>query len=248
MINHGKGKIMSDEMFTSHISKKFDEELESLRTQFLSMGGLIEKQFTDAIHALLDANIDLAEEVITKDHLVNDLEGKLDASIEKILARRQPTARDLRLVMMMSKSITDLERMGDEAAKIARVAKAMVDEGESPRGYRETRNISNQVRLMIYEVLDSFARFDLEQAVKVMHADTVIDEEYQSAMRSLLTYIMEDGKYISRVINVMWVLRAIERVGDHGRNIAEQVIYVISGKDVRHIGFTELENIINHES
>lgn len=228
--------------FGNHISKRFDEELESLRTEFLSMGGLVEKQIADAIHSLLDADPRLAEEVIRKDNEVNAFERKLDEGIEKVLARRQPAASDLRLLLMLSKSITDLERIGDEAAKIAKVAKTMIDEGESPRGYRETRNIGNQVRLMIHEVLDSLARFNAEQALRVMQADVdIVDAEYQTAMRALLTYLMEDSRHIKRVINVMWVLRAIERIGDHARNVAEQVIYVISGDDVRHIDADELE-------
>lgn len=232
---------MRESEFKNHISTQYDKELEALRTEFLAMGGLIEKQFADAIHSLLDTDIHMAEDVIFKDKMVNDLERSLDESIARVLAKRQPAAKDLRLILMLSKSITDLERIGDESVKIARIAKAMMEEGDSPRGYRETRNISNQVRLMIHEVLDAFARFNAEQALRVMQADVDIDYEYQTAMRALLTYLMEDGRYISRIINVMWVLRAVERVGDHARNVAEQVIYVISGNDVRHLEVEDLE-------
>lgn len=230
--------------FKSHISKQFDAELEDLRSVFLEMGGLVEKQIADGIHSLLDGNISQAEAVIDKDAEVNNFERYLDENIERILARRQPTAIDLRLIIMLSKSITDLERMGDEAVKIARIAKQMYEDGESPRGYRETRNIGNQVRLMIHEALDSFARFDADQALTVMHADGDIDAEYQSTIRALLTYIMEDSRFVSRIINVMWVLRAIERIGDHARNIAEQVIYIVSGDDVRHTSLDDVEEKI----
>lgn len=233
--------------FKNHISTKYDSELESLRTEFLSMGGFVEKQITDAIHSLVDADLHLAEDVVLKDSTVNDFERSLDNIIAKIMTRRQPAGKDLRLLLMISKSVTDLERMGDEAVKIARVAMTMANEGESPRGYRETRNMGNQVRVMIHEMLDAFARFDAEQSLAVMRSDVDVDYEYQTAMRALLTYLIEDSHYIKRVINVMWVLRAIERIGDHTRNVAEQIIYVISGDDVRHmnvedIGLTVTEN------
>ncbi|MEC7120303.1 MAG: phosphate signaling complex protein PhoU, partial [Pseudomonadota bacterium] len=154
---------------------------------------------------------------------------------------RQPTANDLRTVLAMSKANTDLERIGDEAGKIARIAQALVEEGESPRGYMETRHIGNQVRLMIREALDAFARLDVEQALRVMQADADIDREYQSATRTLMTYMIEDSRQISRVINVLWVLRSLERMGDHARNISEQVIYMVKGQDVRHTHIDEIE-------
>jgi phosphate transport system protein len=144
----------------------------------------------------------------------------------------------------MSKANTDLERIGDEAAKIARIAQSLCEDGESPRGYMETRHIGNQVRVMIHDALDAFARLDAEQALRVMMADADIDREYQSATRTLMTYMIEDPRHIARVINVMWVLRSLERIGDHARNISEQVIYMVKGLDVRHTSFEEVEKHI----
>lgn len=220
--------------FNNHISTRFDTELESLRTLFLSMGGLVEKQIADALHALLDGNMTLADSVIARDAEVNDYEQELDEDIEKILARRQPTAIDLRLILMLSKSITDLERMGDEAIRIARSAKLLFEEHHPERGYREVRHIGNQVRVMIHDVLDAFARLDAEQAFMVKQGDLDIDAEYRAALRTLVDYSVEHSEQVPNTINVMWVLRAVERIGDHTSNIAEQVIYVISGDDVRH--------------
>ena len=192
------------EEYGHHISQKFNSELEEIRTHFLEMGGLVEKQVTDAIHSLLES-----------DKRINAMETKLDDELVRILARRQPAASDLRMIVAISKAITDLERIGDEAAKIARYAVALCEEGESPRGYVETRHIGNQVRVMLHDTLDAFARLDVEQAFRVMQSDHQIDMEYKTATRALMTYMMEDSRYISRVLNVMWVLRSLERIGDH---------------------------------
>ena len=232
------------EEYKKHISSRFDSELESLCNQFIAMGGLVEQQVSDAVVALIEGNLELADAVIEKDDIVNDYERKIDERVELMLAKRQPAAGDLRL----SKATTDLERIGDEAAKIARVASQMDKQGHSPRGYSESRNLSAQVCSMIHEALDAFARFDLEHALKVVKTDQKIDEEYASTMRALLTYILEDNRYITQVINVMWVLRAIERVGDHARNVAEQVIYVICGEDVRHIDIDQIQRRVDSQS
>lgn len=224
----------NQEDFTHHISQQFNADLEEVRTQFLAMGGLVEQQVADGIHALLDTDANMAVAVQQADTRVNRMETQIDESLVRILARRQPAASDLRMVIAISKANTDLERIGDEASKIARIAQALSEEGESPRGYTEARHIGNQVRLMIHEALDAFARLDAEQALRVMQADADIDREYQSATRALMTYMMEDPRYISRVINVLWVLRSLERIGDHARNISEQVIYMVKGEDVRH--------------
>ena len=231
--------------FSHHISSQFNENLQDVNTQFMSMGGLVEQQVTSAIHALLDTDAALALKVQFDDQAVNRMETQIDEALTLILARRQPAASDLRMVIAISKANTDLERMGDEAVKIARIAQTLCEEGESPRGYMETRHIGNQIRLMIHEALDAFARLDAEQALRVMQADADIDREYQSATRTLMTYMMEDPRHISRVINVMWVLRSLERIGDHARNIAEQVIYVAKGVDVRHVNYETVEKRIN---
>lgn len=231
----------SNPMLSHHISSQFNEELHGVNTKFMSMGGLVEQQVANAIHALLDTNVDLAVDVQFQDNVVNRLEIEIDEALTLILARRHPAAIDLRMVIAMSKANTDLERIGDEAAKIARIAQNLCEEGNSPRGYMETRHIGNQVRVMIHDALDAFARLDVDQALKVLLADADIDREYQSATRTLMTYMMEDPRHITRVINVMWVLRALERIGDHARNISEQVIYIVKGLDVRHTSLTEIE-------
>ena len=228
---------MTKEDYGHHISQQFNAELEDVRSHFLVMGGLVEKQVSDAMHALLDADSALAVAVQANDHRINAMETRIDEELVRILARRQPAASDLRMIIAISKSLTDLERIGDEAAKIARYAQALCEEGESPRGYMETRHIGNQVRLMIHDTLDAFARLDVEQAFKVMQADSEIDLEYKTATRALMTYMMEDSRYISRVLNVMWVLRCLERIGDHSRNISEQLIYLVKGADVRHVSY-----------
>lgn len=232
-------------VFNHHISSQFNENLQDVNTQFMSMGGLVEQQVTNAIHSLLDTDAALALKVQFEDQTVNRMETQIDEALTLILARRQPAASDLRMVIAISKANTDLERMGDEAAKIARIAQTLCEEGESPRGYMEARHIGNQVRLMIHESLDAFARLDADQALRVMQADADIDREYQSATRTLMTYMMEDPRHISRVINVLWVLRSLERIGDHARNIAEQVIYMVKGMDVRHTSYETIEKKMN---
>ena len=229
------------EDYGHHISQKFNAELEDIRTHFLAMGGLVEKQVTDAIHALLDADSVLAIAVQADDKKINAMETSLDDALVKVLARRQPAASDLRMIIAISKAIIDLERIGDEAAKIARYAQALCEEGESPRGYVETRHIGNQIRVMLHDTLDAFARLDVQQALRVMQSDREVDLEYKTATRALMTYMMEDPRYIARVLNVMWVLRSLERIGDHARNISEQVIYMVKGLDVRHTSVAEIE-------
>lgn len=231
-----------------HISKRFDADLDDIINLFLKMGGLVEQQVADAIHSLVDSNVALAEEVVDKDKEVNDFEQEMDDLIVKILAKRQPTASDLRLIFSLSKANTDIERIGDEASKIARIAAQLGENSSLTRGYTEIRHMSNQVRLMIHEALDAFVRLDAEQAFTVMQADSDIDGEYQSAIRSLITYIIEDSRDISKIVNVMWVLRALERIGDHARNIAENVIYCTSGKDIRHTHFDEVEKTLQEKA
>ena len=232
---------MKSKDYAHHISGQYNAELEEVRTHFLAMGGLVEKQVTDSISALLDADSALASSVQDNDRRINQMESGIDEEIIRILARRQPAASDLRMIIAIGKSITDLERMGDEAAKIARAALSLCEEGESPRGYLECRHIGNQVRLMIHEALDAFAHFDANQAFKVMQADAEIDLEYKTATRALVTYMMEDPRAISRVLNVMGVLRSLERIGDHARNISEQLIFLVKGTDVRHSSYEQVQ-------
>ncbi len=216
-------------VLSHHISSQFNEELQDVNTKFMTMGGLVEQQVANAIHALLDTDVSMAVDVQFQDNVVNQMERDIDEALTLILARRHPAAIDLRMVLAMSKANTDLERIGDEASKIGRIAQSLCEEGSSPRGYMETRHIGNQVRVMIHDALDAFARLDVDQALKVMLADADID------------YMIEDPRHISRVINVLWVLRSLERIGDHARNISEQVIYMVKGFDVRHTSVEEIE-------
>ncbi|WP_230655830.1 phosphate signaling complex protein PhoU [Psychrobacter sp. I-STPA10] len=227
-----------------HTSKSFDMELEETISLFLKMGNTAVNQVAKAIHALIDADEVLAKEVIKADHDINQMEIDLDELILLLVAKRQPAAVDLRLIMAISKGVVDLERIGDEAVKIAQMAVQVVEEGSSPRGYSEVQHLSNQVRLMTHNAMEAFSHQDVDQAFDVMRNDGVINEEYQSATRSLMTYIMEDSRHVSKVINIMWVLRALERIGDHARNIAELVIYSSSGTDVRHTDFSQVEKTI----
>ena len=232
------------ELTTDHISKQFNNELEMLRQHFLTMGGVVETQVQYAVQALLDGNGSLAEEVKDKDLTVNQLDGLIDEECRRILAKRQPAACDLRMVLSISKAVSELERIGDEAKKIANLTLNLVSEGESPRGYVEINRIGQMVSRMIHDTLDAYARLDIDAAIKVAKQDHLVDQEYNTAMRSLVTYMMEDPRSISRVINVIWVLRALERIGDHARYACQHLIFMVKGIDVRHIHANDLANEI----
>lgn len=223
-----------------HISQQFNADLEDLKTQLLEMGGLVERQVADAVNAISNADSRLAETVLENEPRIDEYEVNIDEQCTTVLARRQPAAGDLRMVLAVSKTTRDLERMGDEAKKIAQLALILCEEGVSPRGYVELRHIGNSVLKMIHHTLDAFARYDLNQALTVAREDREVDREYKSTMRELMTYMMEDPRSISRVLNVMWALRSLERLGDHSRNIAEHLIYMVKGKDVRHVKLSEL--------
>ncbi len=231
-----------------HSSKSYDNDLRECIDLFMTMGQMSAEQVTLATHALIDSNVELAKTVIEEDTKINQMEIKIDEMVVLLVAKRQPTANDLRLIIALSKGVVDLERIGDEASKIARMACKLHKEGVSPRGYSEVQNLSNQVRVMLLEALDAFLRMDPEQAFSVLQSDEMVNEEYQSASRSLMTYVMEDSRHVSKVINILWVLRALERVGDHARNIAELVIYCTSGKDVRHTDFVTVEQAVQEAS
>lgn len=219
---------------THHISQQYNIELDDIRTHLSEMGGMAQRQVNDAISALVDADFEKAEQVVCADSTVNSMEMSIDEECIRILARRQPAASDLRLVIAVTKAITDLERIGDEASKIARQAIALHHEGMAPRGYVEVRHIGGQVAKMLQDALDAFARLDMDLAHSVVQTDRTVDMEYSTAMRELVTYMMEDPRSITRVLNIMWSLRALERIGDHARNLAQYVIYLVKGEDVRH--------------
>ncbi len=230
---------------SQHISHKFDEEMESLRNQVLKMGGLVEQQINGAIEALQNTNAPGAEKIILNDHKVNTLEVNIDEACIQILARRQPAATDLRMVVAVIKTITDLERIGDEAEKIAKMALSLAedDAGFSSR-YAGIKHLGAQVKCMVHDVLDAYARLDVDAAIKVVRDDEDADREYQDLIRMLITFIMEDPRRTSEVLDVIWAARALERIGDHAKNIGEYVIYLVKGKDIRHLDLDEVEKNI----
>jgi len=233
--------MLKQEDYQQHISGKFNEELESLRNHMLEMGGKVERQLSTALDALVQRDSGEAELIVGRDSEVNEMEMAIDDECASILARRQPTASDLRLVVAIIKVNTDLERIGDEAAKVAKQAVRLSEDGASPSSFIEIRHIGNRVASMLHNALDAFARLDVDLSVEVVKGDTQVDKEYGSAMRSLVTFMMEDPRAISAILNEMWALRSLERIGDHACNIAEQVVYLVRGLDVRHGSLEELD-------
>lgn len=226
--------MLKQEDYKQHISEKFNVELEAIKNHLLEMGGKVEQQLNAAIDALVQRDTGAAESIVNRDHEVNKMEMKIDDECATILARRQPAASDLRLVVTVIKVNTDVERIGDEAAKIARQAIRLADENVSPTNYIEIRHIGAHVAANLRKALDAFARLDLDLAVEVVKDDSDVDKEYGSAMRSLVTFMMEDPRDIGAILNEMWALRSLERIGDHASNIAEHVVYLVQGQDVRH--------------
>jgi phosphate transport system protein len=220
--------------FENHIMTQFDEELEEIRTQLMEMGGKVEQQLKNAIQAVIKADSSLAEEVIRDERLVDEMEVDIDEACILIIARRQPAASDLRFVMMVTKAINDLERIGDEARKIANHAVILSEQDSLSQGYKEVRHLGSSVSAMLANALDAFARFDVDAAMKTLEEDAQVDLDYKSALRELVTYMMEDPRSISRAINILWVVRSLERIGDHAKNLCEQIVYVVKGKDIRH--------------
>ncbi|WP_231759005.1 phosphate signaling complex protein PhoU [Microbulbifer elongatus] len=223
-----------DMHFDQHISRQFNEDLESLKTEMLEMGGLVTRQVADAVEALANADSELAEKVLQVEEEIDRCEMEVDEHATLIIAKRQPAASDLRMVMSVIRIARDLERVGDEASKIAKMAIALTDEGTAPRGYTEIRHIANAVRKMLNDALDAYTRFDVKAAMETLAKDEQVDMDYRSAIREMVTYMMEDPRSISRVMNVLWTLRSLERIGDHAKNICEQVVYLVQGADIRH--------------
>ena len=222
-------------MIGEHSSKQYDHELETIRSKVLLMGGIVETQFQEAMHCFRASNVERADHVIAEDNTVNQLEVSLDDACSHLIVKRQPTANDLRTVMATIKVITDLERIGDEATKIARTSKSLHARGAiALNHYDMVRNIATATGDMLHDSLDAFARLDGKQALQLIARDEVIDHEFRSIMRNLITFMMEDPRTISSALDTLWVAKAIERIGDHAKNIAEYVIYVVEGKDIRH--------------
>lgn len=224
-----------------HISHKYNMELEDLRNRVLTMGGLVEKQIGDAVNALVTGDTQLADHVITTDYQVNSMEVGIDVECTRVLARRQPAASDLRLIVAVIKTITDLERIGDEAEKVAHMGLQLANQERPKNNYSELQSIGKIVREMLHNALNAFARMDVEEALRVVHEDKKVDHEYEAIMRQRITFMMEDPRLIARSLDVMWAARALERMGDHARNICEYVIYLVKGKDVRHTSLEQME-------
>ena len=231
---------MESEIFGQHISRKFNEELEQLRSQVSSMGGLVESQLTQAIEAIVSADSALGLEMAKRDVEVNRFEVKIDEECGRILATRAPAAADLRLVVAVIKAITDLERIGDEAQRIGILAARLAGETQEIKRYDELKTLAEHVLEMVHDALDAFSRLDAEDALKVVEEDKLVDEEYDMISRHCISMMMEDPHTIRRFMDVSWVARALERIGDHAKNICEYVIYLVKGKDVRHIEIEEL--------
>jgi len=229
-------------MQSEHTSKQYDAELESVRAKVLEMGGLVEQQIISALDALIKLDTHQAKDVMQCDTKVNQLEVQIDEECNRIIARRQPAASDLRMVMMIVKTITDLERIGDEATKIARTAQKIFDEDRmyKPR-FNEIKAMVALVRDMLRTALDSFARLDISKTVDVARQDELVDEHFRSATRQLITYMLEDPRTITMSLEVLFVAKALERIGDHAKNIAEYVVYMVKGIDVRHVSMQEME-------
>lgn len=225
-------------MTGEHSSKQYDMDLETIRSKVLLMGGLVESQFQDAIASFRSGNVTQAEQIIKADENVNNLEVSLDDACSHLIVKRQPAANDLRTVMATIKVITDLERIGDESSKIARAAKNISERGVTAINHYETiRVMAASAGNMLHDALDAFARLDGKQAIKLIAQDQEVDHEFRSVMRMLITFMMEDPRTISSALDTLWVAKAIERVGDHAKNIAEYVIYIVEGKDIRHTDY-----------
>jgi len=231
---------MQEALIEQHISEKFNKELRELRNQVLRMGGLVEEQLANAITALTSLDEKLAKEVYSNDYKINSLEVEIDEECTRILALRQPTARDLRLVMAVVKTIPDLERIGDQAERIAQMT-LQIPSDRGTKHFLAIRHLGEHVQKMLYNALDAFARLDIETALQVMHQESKVDQECDTIARQLMTYMMEDPRTIPIILNIMWSTRALERVAAHSRNICEYLIYFVKGKDVRHISLEQAE-------
>ncbi len=218
-----------------HISSRFNEDLDRLRNSVLAMGGLVESQLQRAVEAVVRGDSELGLEVARDDQRVDRMEVEIDHACSRIIATRQPAAGDLRLIMAIIKAITDLERIGDEAEKIATLATRLATMERPVDRYRELASLAGQVQEMLRAALDALARLDAKAAVQTLAMDEQVDREYDSITRQCITFMMEDPRTISRVMNVTWVARSLERIGDHAKNICEYVVYMVHGRDVRHL-------------
>ena len=227
-----------------HISRRFNEDLDRVRNQVLAMGGFVEQQLAKAVTALVEGDSSLGEAVAHDDFHVNNMEVSIDEECSRILATRAPAASDLRLIVAIIKAITDLERMGDECEKIGYIASRLAAQERPADKYREVKHLGRVVQDLVHDSLDAFARMDADAALRVARRYRLVDEEYEAIQRQSITFMMEDPRSIRRALDVMWVVRALERIGDHAKNICEYVIYMVHGKDVRHIRIEDVEHAL----
>ncbi|MCF6252505.1 MAG: phosphate signaling complex protein PhoU [Methylococcaceae bacterium] len=227
-----------------HISHLFDEEMEDIRHKVLTMGGLVEQQMENAVKAFMSCDQDLAEKVLQQDEMVNSLEMEIDHDCIQVIAKRQPAAVDLRMLISIIKAITELERIGDEAGRIAKMAIRLDATDYYHDQYHEINHLVDMVKEMLRGSLDAFARMSIDGITEITGKDEKVDREYTSIIRQLITQMMEDPRNITRAIDILWTARALERIGDHACNICEHVVYIVKGDDVRHLSQDELENKI----
>lgn len=217
-----------------HISQRYNEELEAVRNLVLTMGGIVEQMLADAVRALVEGDVALSEQVRITDRQVNDLELQIDDQCARVMARRQPAASDLRLLIATIKIVNDLERMGDQAEKVAVLAARLASHEHGNWGRNELEHSGQLVRRMVRDALDAYARHDVDLAYAVTRDDKRVDAEYEALTRQAITFMMEDPRTIRRSLDVLWSARAIERIGDHAKNVAEFVVYLVKGEDIRH--------------
>ena len=224
---------------TDHISRRFNKDLEELRNNVQTMGGLVEAQLSRAIAAIVSGDSELGLKVANDDYKVNKIEVAIDEECSRILATRSPAAGDLRLIVAIIKTITDLERVGDEAEKIGFLASKLAGMDRPVDAYRELKSLGNHVAQMLRDAMNAFARLDVEAAMAVVREDELIDDEYDAITRQYITFMMEDPRSIRRFMNVTWAARSLERIGDHAKNISEYVVYMVQGRNVRHTEITD---------
>ncbi|MDU7588845.1 MAG: phosphate signaling complex protein PhoU [Acidovorax sp.] len=232
-------------MADKHLSSQFDSELNNISSRVMELGGLVESQIRQAIYALSHFNLEAVEQVEQLERRVNAMEVEIDHELASVIARRQPTARDLRLLMAFSKAIANLERMGDEATRMARMVKSIIESGAARSlPSSDLRVAADLASGLLRKALDAFARLDTKAAVAILKEDDLIDREFDGFVRKLITYMVEDPRTISASLDLLFLAKAIERIGDHSKNVAELIIYVVKGKDVRHTALDEIESAV----
>uniref|UniRef100_UPI0030F96EF9 phosphate signaling complex protein PhoU n=1 Tax=uncultured Acidovorax sp. TaxID=158751 RepID=UPI0030F96EF9 len=228
-----------------HLSTQFDSELNSVSSRVMELGGLVESQIRQAIYALSQFSMEAVEQVATMEQRVNAMEVEIDHELSSIIARRQPTARDLRLLIAFSKATANLERMGDEAHKMARMVKSIIESGAARSlPFSDLRMAADLASGLLRKALDAFARLDTKAALDILKEDDLIDKEFDGFVRKLVTYMMEDPRTISASLDLLFLAKAIERIGDHSKNVAELIIYLVKGKDVRHAAMNDIESAV----